>query len=328
MPERPRDAAPGGTPDPTGRGPAGRLPDRVTMPLLTLVNDQALDEDYVVAARRRRDHPGPAAAPGGGAAGRTPRRAAAVTVTAVAVFGVLLATAVVQTNQDADVRDAGRSGLIARIEAERDRVASDQELVAALRTGSVDDEARATALSQDLAAEESRLQRLQTTTGFVAVRGEGVRATLDQAPDAGPTSQLRDSDLALLVNGLWSAGAEAVAINDQRLTALSAVRTSGVAVEVNGVGIAPPYTVAAVGDRATLQADFYDTSSGLAFADLAARYAFDFEIENATDLALPAAPNRLQRLRSATTVPPSDPADPVPAPSSDSPSSAAPEVPQ
>lgn len=314
------DPTSGGTPDPTGRGAAGRLPDRVTMPLLTLVNDQALDEDYVVAARRRRDHPGPSGPTDGGPTGAARGRAwtaTAVTVAAVALFGVLLATAAVQTNQDADVSDAGRAGLIDRIEAERTRVASDQDRVAGLRTRVVDDEARSTALSQDLSAETSRLQRLQTSTGFVAVRGEGVRATLDQTPDAGPTSQLRDSDLALLVNGLWSAGAEAVAVNGQRLTALSAIRTSGVAVEVNGVGIAPPYTVEAVGDRATLQAGFYDTSSGLAFADLAARYAFDFEIENATDLTLPAAPNRLQRLRSVTTVAVSDPAlaqSPSPAP--------------
>ena len=217
------------------------------------------------------------------------------------MFGVLLATAAVQTSQDADVRDAGRAGLIDRIETERTRVAADQDRVADLRTRTVDAETQATTLSQDLAAETSRLQRLQTTTGFVAVRGEGVRASLDQAPDGGPSSVLRDSDLALLVNALWSAGAEAVAVNGQRLTALSAIRTSGEAVEVNGVGVAPPYTVQAVGDRATMQAEFYDTSSGLAFADLAARYSFDFELENATDLSLPAAPSRLQRLRSATT---------------------------
>ncbi len=277
-----------------GRAAPGRLPDRVTMPLLTLVNDQALDEDYVVAAQRRREH---VAAP----AARTTRTSTTVTVASVAVFGVLLATAAVQTSQDADVRDAGRAGLIDRIETERTRVAADQDRVAGLRTRTVDAETQATTLSQDLAAETSRLQRLQTTTGFVAVRGEGVRASLDQAPDGGPSSVLRDSDLALLVNALWSAGAEAVAVNGQRLTALSAIRTSGEAVEVNGVGVAPPYTVQAVGDRATMQAEFYDTSSGLAFADLAARYSFDFELENATDLSLPAAPSRLQRLRSATT---------------------------
>ncbi len=290
-------------PRPPERAAPGRLPDRVTMPLLTLINDQALDADYVAAARRRLDHPVVAAHQGDAAGRRSVRTSAAVTVAAVAVFGVLLATAAVQTRQDAVVRDAGRAGLIDRIESERARVATDQDRVAGLRTRTVAAEALATDLAQDLSAEVSRLQRLQTATGFVAVRGEGVRATLDQAPDAGPSGQLRDSDLALLVNALWSAGAEAIAVNGQRLTALTAIRTSGEAVEVNGVGIAPPYAVQAVGDRATLQSDLYETSSGLAFADLAARYSFDFELENATDLSLPAAPNRLQRLRSATTDP-------------------------
>lgn len=300
---------PGAGPSPSRPAP-GRLPDRVTMPLLTLVNDQALDEDYVVAARRRRDRrdrrEGETGGAGTGTTGRRPARGrprgtAAVTAVAVAVFGVLIAVAAVQTEQDAVVRDAGRAGLIARIEAERARVVADQELVARLRARTIDAEALATDLAQDLSAETSRLQRLQTTTGFVPVQGEGVRATLDQAPDVAASAQLRDSDLALLVNALWSAGAEAVAVNGQRLTALSAIRTSGQAVEVNGVGIAPPYTVQAVGDRDTLQARFYETSSGLAFADLAARYSFDFSLENAADLTLPAAPSRLQRLRSATT---------------------------
>lgn len=276
-----------------------RLPDRVRTPLLTLVNDQALDEDYLVAARRSAERgTGPR---GGGRRPGPPRRAAgAVTVAAVAVFGVLIATAVVQTRQDAVVRDAGRAGLIARIETERTQVAAEQERVAELRTRSTNAETFATEQAQDLSAETSRLRGLQTTTGFVAVTGEGVRATLDQAPDATETAQLRDSDLALLVNALWSAGAEAVSVNGQRLTTLSAIRTSGQAVEVNGVGIAPPFTVLAVGDRSTLQAEFYETSSGLAFADLASRYGFVFELENDTDLALPAAPSRLQRLRSAT----------------------------
>lgn len=311
MSERPPERRP--VPEPEYRpGPErtrpapGRLPDRVTLPLLTLVNDQALDADYVVAARRRsdrlEDEAGGARADWG-ATGRSPARARprGSTAVAVAVFGVLIAIAAVQTQQDAVVSDAGRAGLIARIEAERARVAADQDLVARLRTRTIDAEALATDLAQDLSAETARLRRLQTTTGFVPVQGEGVRATLDQDPDAAVSSQLRDSDLALLVNALWSAGAEAIAVNGQRLTALSAIRTSGQAVEVNGVGIAPPYTVQAVGDRATLQARFYETSSGLAFADLAGRYSFDFSLENASDLTLPAAPARLQRLRSATT---------------------------
>ncbi len=285
--------------------PTDRLPPRVTMPLLSLVSAEALEADYAAAARRR-------AASGGDpeqgrATGRGRRAAVVVTAAAVGVFGVLLTTAAVQTSREADVRDAGRAGLIARVEDQREVVAAQQDRLASLRSRITGTEVAAAEQVRGFAAETARLRRLQVATGFVAVDGEGVRATLDQAPDAAPTARLRDTDVALLVNALWSAGAEAVAVNGQRLTALSAVRTSGQAVEVNGVGIAPPFTVLAVGDRSTLQARFYETSSGLAFSDLAAQYDFDFEIENAAELSLPSAPVRLQRLRSAVPETGTDP---------------------
>ena len=269
------------------------LPARVTMPLLTLVGQQALDEDYEAAAeaRRRRRDPRPPS--------RARRRASAV---AVALFGVLIAVAAVQTSRDAPAADAGRAGLIARVEAERDTVAARQELVADLRARVVAAEAASGRLAQEVTAEDSRLSRLRTLSGLGAVTGPGVRVVLDQRPDAGPDAELRDTDLALLVNGLWSAGAEAISVNGQRLTSLSAIRTSGRAVEVNDTGIAPPFTVLATGSTATLQSRFFDSASGLAIDDLARRYGFRLELENAEQLSLPAAPARLERLRSATPV--------------------------
>ena len=42
-----------------------------------------------------------------------------------------------------------------------------------------------------------------------------------------------DPDLQKLVNGLWAAGAEAISINGQRLTNLSAIREAGEAITVN-----------------------------------------------------------------------------------------------
>ena len=42
-----------------------------------------------------------------------------------------------------------------------------------------------------------------------------------------------DRDLQIVVNGLWAAGAEAIAINGQRLTARSAIRSAGQAILVD-----------------------------------------------------------------------------------------------
>jgi uncharacterized protein YlxW (UPF0749 family) len=265
------------------------LPPRVTMPLLTLITQQSIDEDYQIAAERRALATPAPRGPGS-------RRVAAVVI---AVFGVLVSTAFVQNTLSEDVDSAGRSALIDRIETQRDRVDALQSDIADLRETNAGLGERLTTIGEQAQGAETRLQRLQVRTGLTAVRGPGVRMTVDNAPDADPNQLLRDEDLALLANGLWSAGAEAIAINGQRLTALSAIRTSGVPIEVNSVGIAPPYTLLAVGDTRSMQADFTDSSSGLVFDALQDQFGFVLEMQNSDALSLPAAPARFLRLRSA-----------------------------
>ncbi len=272
------------------------LPPRVTMPLLTLITQQSLDEDYQIAAERRARAGEPAPAPGA-------RRLVAVTV-AVAVLGVMVSTAFVQNSLSEDVDSAGRNALVERIHTQRDRVDGLQSDIAALRDENGQLADRLAAINQDAQEAETRLQRLQVRTGLLAVHGPGVRVTVDNAPNADANQAVRDSDLALLANGLWTAGAEAVSINGQRLTAMSAIRNSGVPIEVNGVGIAPPYIVLAIGDTGSLQSAFIDSSSGLAFDGLARNFGFTYNMDNDDDLSLPAAPQRLLRLRSVTTSPP------------------------
>ncbi len=269
------------------------LPPRVTMPLLTLITQQSLDEDYQIAAERRALGGEPAPRPGG-------RRLAGVTV-AVAVFGVMVSTAFVQNSLSEDTDSAGRNALVERIHTQGDRVDELQSDIAALRdeNGRLAD--RLATINQEAQETETRLQRLQVRTGLLAVRGPGVRVTVDNAPNADANQAVRDSDLALLANGLWTAGAEAVSINGQRLTAMSAIRNSGVPIEVNGVGIAPPYTVLAIGDTGSLQSTFIDSSSGIAFDGLARNFGFTYNMDNDDDLSLPAAPQRFLRLRSVTT---------------------------
>ncbi|MCL9797570.1 DUF881 domain-containing protein, partial [Frankia sp. AgKG'84/4] len=69
------------------------------------------------------------------------------------------------------------------------------------------------------------------------------------APGSG---RIQDHDLADLVNVLWIAGAEAIAVNGVRLTALSAIRSAGDVVLVGFVAVLAPYVVEAVGDPAAL----------------------------------------------------------------------------
>lgn len=272
------------------------LPPRVTLPLLDLIQQQAVDEDYLVAAERRASRAERLDAVPPQTRGRRTRTVAAVVVT---VFGVMASTAAVQTQRNAGVDDEGRATLVARIEAEGDRVADVQERIARLRAANAAGEERIRSIAAQEASLTPRLRRLQVRTGFVAVRGEGVSVVVDDGDTGDEDAVVRDEDLALLVDGLWTAGAEAVSVNGRRLTPLSAIRTSGVAIEVNGVGIAPPYTVLAIGDRRTLQAEFFETSSGLAFNDLSARFGFTFDLQDEDSVTLPAGPASFLVLRSA-----------------------------
>lgn len=263
------------------------LPARVTMPLLTLITQQSLDEDYLhVAERRAAGAPPPSRA--------RPHRMAAVVI---AVFGVLVTTAAVQTSRNAAVTDAGRATLISQIDSRRARVDKLQEEMVTLRERNVGLESQ---LSRVTSAEQSattRVRNLETTTGFGAVSGEGVRIVVNDAPNGDATQAVRDEDLAKLVDGLWAAGAEAISINGQRLSVLSAIRNVNVAIHVNSRPLTPPYTVLAIGDNRTLQANLLSSTLGSEFFSLAQQLGFVYSMQNEDSLSLPAA--RFPRLREA-----------------------------
>jgi uncharacterized protein YlxW (UPF0749 family) len=268
-------------PEPSAAG------DRVTMPLLTLITQQSLDEDYLHVAERRASEPA-------GSSPRRPRRTAAVVV---AAFGLLVTVAAVQTSARAGVTDASRAALTQQIEDGRANIGDLQSRIVHLRELNVGLQDRLDAVSATQQAASARLARIQSSTGFGAVTGPGVRITVDDRPDG--TELVKDTDLRLLVNGLWAAGAEAISINGQRLTARTAIRNSNAAIHVNVRALSPPYVVLAVGDERTLQADLMDTTSGLQFRDLADSLGFPFTMDNENQLTLPAAPPRLLRLDSA-----------------------------
>jgi uncharacterized protein YlxW (UPF0749 family) len=273
------------------------LPAHVTTPLLTRITEQSMDEDYQhVAWRKQGAGPGPSA----------PDRPRLVAALVVAGFGILVTTAAVQTSANSDVADASRETLIQRINTERDQVEVQEQTIADLQDQTIDLQEALDALTEEQASATARLRRLEVATGYVAVRGEGVRVTVDDPPDPTDTTELvRDEDLAWLVNGLWEAGAEAIAINDQRLNALGAIRNVGIAVKVNSMPVNPPYVVQAIGDNDTLQADLLDTTHGQRFFNLADQLGFGVDMQNDDELQLPAArgPNLLHARRGTSGKP-------------------------
>jgi len=265
------------------------------MPLLVLITQRSLDADYEhVAARRRASgdqaprHP-------------LPRRTAAIVLV---VFGLLVTVAAVQTSRNASVDSASRADLIDQVNLRRQSLADLQRELSRAQSRELALRARLTTLSTADQAEQSRLTRLGVRTGFGAVRGPGIQATVANPPDAAGPELIRDSDLALLTDALWAAGAEAISVNGQRLTVLSAFRNVGVGVLVNSQPLTPPYVFSVVGNPDTLPADLLSSPIGDQWYALKDTLGLRFDVKDGGTMTLPAA--RQQPLRHAEVAPPQD----------------------
>ena len=105
------------------------------------------------------------------------------------------------------------------------------------------------------------------------------------------TGRVRDRDMQRIINGLWESGAEAVAINGQRLTSLSAIRAAGDAILVDNKPLVPPYTILAIGDGQRLSTAFQDSADGQYLHALVENFGIRSGITAEGDVRLPAAPS-------------------------------------
>ncbi|MFG3418091.1 DUF881 domain-containing protein [Micromonospora sp. NPDC049460] len=267
--------------------------DRVYAPdFLTELFRNPLDPGYADAAARRRERQAPPA-------GWRHWSARSVSLVLAVVLGFLFAVAYRQTLEAEPGRSQARSGLVAQIkqrESETDRLSerADQLRAEVARQ-------RAAALG---GSEAARLRTLEAGTGLGRVRGDGVVVRLADAPqnpdavtgaDVGP-SRVIYSDLQGVANDLWAAGAEAISINGQRLTATSTIRSAGQAILVDFRPVTGPYEVSAIGPG-SMRDRYEDSRSALTMRKVAEDTGLSFAVREAEDLTLPAAPE--PRLRYA-----------------------------
>jgi uncharacterized protein YlxW (UPF0749 family) len=112
---------------------------------------------------------------------------------------------------------------------------------------------------------------------------------LDDGPGGGD-NRVVDRDLQAVVNALWAAGAEAVAVNHQRLTTQSAIRQAGEAVLVNFQPVLAPYTILAIGDPVALETSFATSRAAARMRGLSQLYGIDFHYQRSEQVAVPSAP--------------------------------------
>ena len=222
-----------------------------------------------------------------------------VSLVLIVLLGFLCAVAYRQTTAEESGRAQARSGLVAQIKQRQ----ADTDAMSA-RADQLRDEVnrqREAALS---GSQASRLRNLAASTGLGRVRGDGVVVRLEDGPsgqdglggaNVGP-SQVLYSDLQGVANDLWGAGAEAIAINGQRLTATSTIRNAGQAILVDFRPVTGPYEVSAIGPR-SMRERYEASRSALTMRKVAQDTGLSFGVREVDDLTLPAAPE--PRLRYA-----------------------------
>jgi uncharacterized protein YlxW (UPF0749 family) len=262
------------------------LPEHVTTPLLTLITARSMDEDYAHVAQKR--------ATAGDVRPQVARPHWS-SLLAVAALGVMAAIVAVQTDREAPANELSRAALVEQIDSRSDEVRALQSDVAELNRSNAALASSSTANQAKLDDIETRLRRAELIAGFSPVHGPGVEITVDNRPDGEVDGEVLDEDLATLVDGLFAAGAEAVAVNDQRINALGGIRNTNRAVHVNGRPVNAPYEVSAIGDPRTLQARLVETSQGQQWFARVNNYGFVYKAQNVDDIRLPAAPERVLR---------------------------------
>lgn len=104
-----------------------------------------------------------------------------------------------------------------------------------------------------------QLNQMSALSGLKDVAGEGIIVTLDDSDmtvseNISTESMLiHDTDLRAIVNELSAAGAEAMSINGQRIIATTAIRCVGPVIQVNGVKVAAPFKIKAIGNAKYLE---------------------------------------------------------------------------
>lgn len=272
--------------------------------LLDRISQDALDPTYLDRARDGNEHPR-----------RTPRGSSGLLLTfaVLALAGLLIGILVAVARQRASAADSERGSLVALAEQARAGTSALEERVVTL-DAEVTRLREATLAAETVGSEQAaRIRTLGVAAGTEPVEGPGARVVVSdgEADATGPApslSRVLDIDLQQVVNGLWESGAESVAINGQRVGALTAIRSVQDVVLVNYVPVVSPYEVVAIGDARTLPTDFLRSSGGrwLQAVNLSSGIGFSIDSMSSPSV-LPAQP--AGQLRHARPVAVDEPED-------------------
>lgn len=171
------------------------------------------------------------------------------------------------------------SGQLEELENEVAELREERELIIAGASGEIADPDR----------------DLMIAVAGVPVSGPGVRVRLWDAPHMPTDSDIDANDLVIhqqdieaVVNALWAGGAEALTIQGQRLSALSAVRCVGNVLLLHGRQYSPPYTIEAIGDPTELVESLYASPEIAVYLEWVEVVGLGWELTEKSHIEMPA----------------------------------------
>jgi uncharacterized protein YlxW (UPF0749 family) len=146
-------------------------------------------------------------------------------------------------------------------------------------------EAKNISLSED---ELKQLQAKKAQAGLTKLSGPGVIVNLDDSKTniANEDSIIHAADLRDTVNILWSYGAEAISINDQRVVLNTAIDCIVNTILINNERIAAPYHISAIGPKDIMSNAVANQLQGLEKRKTI--YALNFDIIKSNSIIVPA----------------------------------------
>lgn len=186
---------------------------------------------------------------------------------ALAACGVLLVTSA-RAADGTDLRGSGHAelgDLVRDAELRGEQLSVTAEQLRAEIDALTDDDA------PEESGEQQELEEFAELAGMTPVEGPGVQVTLSDAPEPLGVEEdqnledyiVHQQDLEAVINALWTGGAEAMTVMDQRIIATSSVKCIGPVLYLQGRRYGPPYVIAAIGDVDEMMAAL-DESPGVA----------------------------------------------------------------
>lgn len=180
---------------------------------------------------------------------------------------------------------------IQRLESEQKAL---KDSIARLRARIVAQQQAATSGASSLSSLTVELDRQRLAAGLSVPHGPGVSVMLDDSAKAMPAGDdaanylIHDFELRDVASLLFLAGAEAVAINDERLVASTSIYCVGSTIIVNNTRLSPPYEIRALGNSSQLEEALKDPGTLKKIKSRAQLYGIQFKYTQSKDLSVPA----------------------------------------